>query len=137
MGGLTQPQPAQQDESGRIWTFVGLGVAIVVIVVAVLAVIGRSGRTGPRQPPAYASKLQLTDLKLSAAENFVGATVSYLDGKITNAGDKTVTACRIEAVFRNSMGQIVDRQAQPLMILHERQGFGYPDLIPLAQMPLP
>ena len=45
MGGLIEPQPAQQDESGRIWTFVGLGVAIVVIVVAVLAMLGRSGRT--------------------------------------------------------------------------------------------
>ncbi|HKW66841.1 MAG TPA: hypothetical protein VJP04_06105, partial [Terriglobales bacterium] len=80
MGGLMQPQPAQQDESGRIWTFVGLGVAIVLIVVAVLAVIGRSGRAGANSPPPYASKLQLTDLKMSAAENFVGATVTYLDG---------------------------------------------------------
>ena len=48
MGGLIEPQPARQDESGRIWTFVGLGVAIVLIVVAVLAIIGRSGRATPK-----------------------------------------------------------------------------------------
>src|SRR5438874_1076343 len=84
MGGLIQPQPAQQDQGRGIWTFVGLGVGIVVIVVAVLAILGRSGRTGSQQPPTYASKLQLTDLKMSASENFVGATVTYLDGKITN-----------------------------------------------------
>jgi len=29
--------------------------------------------------------------KMSAAENFIGHTVSYIDGNVTNAGNKTVT----------------------------------------------
>ncbi|HEX6906811.1 MAG TPA: hypothetical protein VF154_09405 [Terriglobales bacterium] len=137
MGGLTQPQPAQQDESGRIWTFVGLGVAIVVIVVAVLAVIGRSGRTGPRQPPAYASKLQLTDLKMSAAENFVGATVTYLDGKITNSGDKTVTRVTVQGIFTNSLGQVVQRETLPIHVLTTSTTGGiYTDAVDLSVAPL-
>ncbi len=137
MGGLIQPQPAQQDESGRIWTFVGLGVGIVVIVVAVLAIIGRSGRQPPAQPPAYASKLQLTDLKMSAAENFVGATVTYLDGKITNSGDKTVTRATVQGIFINSLGQVVQRETLPVHVLTTGTTGGiYTDAVDLGVAPL-
>ena len=136
MGGLIQPQP-RQDESGRIWTFVGLGVAIVIIVIAVLAIVGRSGRVAPKGPPAYASKLQLSDLKMSAAQNFVGATVTYLDGKITNTGDKTVTRAVVEATFMNSMGQVVQREAQPIHVLTTGTTGGlYTDAVDLSVAPL-
>lgn len=137
MGGLMQPQPAQQDESGRIWTFVGLGVAIVLIVVAVLAVLGRSGRAGANSPPSYASKLQLTDLKMSAAENFVGATVTYLDGKITNSGDKTLTHAIAQAIFMNSLGQVVQRETLPIHVLTTGTTGGiYTDVVDLSAAPL-
>lgn len=137
MGGLIQPQPGREDESGRIWTFVGLGVAIVVIVVAVLAVLGRSGRVAPTQPPAYASKLQLSDIKMSAAQNFVGATVTYLDGKITNTGDKTVTRAVVEATFMNSLGQVVQRESQPIHVLTTGTTGGiYTDAVDLSAAPL-
>ena len=137
MGGLIEPQPAQQDESGRIWTFVGLGVAIVLIVVAVLAIIGRSGRVTPRRPPAYASKLQLTDLKMSSAENFVGATVTYLDGKITNSGDKAATRAVVEATFMNSLGQVVQRETLPMHVLTTSTSGGiYTDVVDLSAAPL-
>ena len=137
MGGLMQPQPAQQDESGRIWTFVGLGVAIVLVVVAVLAIIGRSGRTGANQPPPYAPKLQLTDLKMSAAENFVGATVTYLDGKITNSGDKTLTHAIVQAIFMNSLGQVVQRETLPIHVLTTGTTGGiYTDVVDLSAAPI-
>ncbi len=139
MGGtfFPAPQPAEGQDSRR-WVTIAFGAGIVVVLVVLLVVFGRNPQNAPQdQPqPPYASNLQIGDLKLSAAENFVGATVSYLDGRITNAGNQTVAACRVEAVFRNSLGQVVDRQAQPLMVLHERPGYGYQDLIPLAQMPL-
>ncbi len=137
MGGLIQPQPGQSDESGRIWTFVGLGVAIVVIVVAVLAIVGRSGRVAPTQPPAYAAKLQLSDMKMSAAQNFVGATVTYLDGKITNTGDKTVTRAIVQATFMNSLGQVVQRETQPIHVLTTGTTGGiYTDAVDLSTAPL-
>ncbi len=139
MGGTFYPAPQQTEEKGeRHWVPIIVGGLIVAAVVALLVIFGRSPQPTDQEPPqpAYASNLHISDLKLSAAENFVGATVSYLDGKMTNTGDKTVTACRVEAVFRNSMGQIVDKQAQPLMILHTRTGFGYQDLMPLYTAPL-
>jgi hypothetical protein len=137
MGGLMQPRPAQQDESGRIWTFVGMGVGIVVIVVAALAIMGRSGRQGPVPPPAYAASLKLTDLKMSAAENFVGATVTYLDGKITNSGDKTVTRAIVQATFLNSLGQVVQRETLPIHVLSSGPSGGiYTDVVDLSAVPL-
>ena len=137
MGGLIERQPGQSDESGRIWTFVGLGVAIVVIVVAVLAIVGRSGRVAPTQPPAYAAKLQLSDMKMSAAQNFVGATVTYLDGKITNTGDKTVTRAIVQATFMNSLGQVVQRETQPIHVLTTGTTGGiYTDAVDLSSAPL-
>ena len=137
MDGLIQPQPAQRDESGHTWTFVGLGVAIVVVVVAVLTIIGRSGRVTPQPPPAYAADLKLTDLKMSAAQNFVGATVTYLDGKITNSGDKTVTRAMVQATFMNSLGQVVQRETLPIHVLTTGTTGGiYTDVVDLSASPL-
>src|SRR5437868_7130668 len=101
MGGLTQQVPAEERDSH--WKVVGGGIVIVLAVVAVIALVGRSTRPIPASLPAYAPKLQISDLRMSAAENFVGGTVTYLDGKITNTGDKAVTDAALQAVFKNSM----------------------------------
>jgi hypothetical protein len=138
MGGTFFPTPQQTEERGMRWVPIAIGAGIVIVVVALLVIFGRNPQPPEQEPPQpeYASSLHITDLRLSAAENFVGATVSYLDGKIANVGDKTVTDCRIQAIFRNSMGQVVQKETQPLNVLLTRPGFGYPDLVSLATAPL-
>ena len=113
-----------------------LGAMVVVVVVAVMLIIGRPAK----QPAAvaidpYAEFLRLSDPKLSAATNFVGASVSYLDGKIANLGSKTVAGATVEAIFRNSMGQVVQRETLPLMLYHTGLA-GFPDVAPLSAAPL-
>ena len=71
---------------------------------------------------------------LSTAQNFVGAKVTYLQGKIANLGDKSVSAIEVEAIFRNSLGEIVDRQTQPLRVA--ASPLGNPDSGRAAQAPL-
>ena len=74
-------------------------------------------REPPRQvkaPPPYIAKLKLSNFKMSAAENFIGATVSYIDGTITNTGDRTVTHVVVEVVYQDSMGQLAQREEVPL-----------------------
>jgi hypothetical protein len=126
----------QVEEEGRRWLPVAIGAVIIVAALAAIWIFGRPAKqvSAPGIDP-YSEYLQLSDLKLSAATNFVGASVSYLDGKITNVGSKTVTGATVEAIFRNSMGQIVQRETLPLMLYHTGLA-GIPDVAPLSAAPL-
>src|ERR1039457_4914956 len=87
MDGLIQPNlnPAREESSLRP---ILIGIVIVGIGVGILVLILRAERKQPAAPPAYAANLKFSELKTSAAQNFVGATVSYLDGAITKNSSK-------------------------------------------------
>ena len=89
---------------------------------------------GASGPPPYAANLKLSDFKMSAAENFVGATVSYVDGTVTNTGNKTVTHVMVEVNFRDDMGQIAQREDVPLQALNTTGP--YPEAVDFRVMPL-
>lgn len=91
MGGLAEPSPLSEKQRDSNLLPILLGVALVVVVVGVIALLTRGNPRGATTPHPYAASLKLSDLKMSAAENFVGASVTYIDGTITNTGDKTVT----------------------------------------------
>ncbi len=55
-------------------------------------------------------KLKLSAIKLSAAENYMGGTVTYLDFNITNTGDKSLVGADVKAQFKDTMGQIVQKE---------------------------
>lgn len=125
---------ARAEDRDSIWKVVAVGIAIVVAVVAIIAVVGRGSRPQPAPPPAYAASLKISGLKISAAQNFVGGTVTYLDGNITNSGDKTVSDAAVHAVFRNTLNQVV--QTEDLAV-HVLQTSGpYPDAVDLSVAPL-
>jgi hypothetical protein len=134
MGGLTQPSPVtdERDSSRRI-IFLAVAVVLVVAVVAALLL-----RTEPKAasglPPAYAANLTLSDFKMSAAENFVGATVSYIDGTVNNTGAKTVTHAAVQVLFKDDMGQIAQKEEVPLRAL--RSSGPYPEAVDLSVSPL-
>lgn len=124
------------EPEGRGWVPVAIGAGVIVLAIAAIFIFGRP--KAPPPPPAiapYSENLQIGDLKLSAAENFVGGSVSYLDGKIANVGKEIVTGITVEAVFRNSMGEIVQRESLPLMLNHTGMA-GFPDVAPLSAVPL-
>ena len=91
--------------------------------------------TGPQTNP-YAAKLQLSNPKLSAAENYVGGTVTYLDVNITNTGDRALVGADMKAVFKNTLDQVVQTETLPLHVLVENQMGGYPDLVDLGRSPI-
>jgi hypothetical protein len=52
---------------------------------------------------------------MSAAANFLGDTVTYLDGTVTNKGAKPVRRLEVELNFADSLNQVVLREnAHPL-----------------------
>ena len=111
-----------------------IGIVIVGVVVGVLALIFRSEEKKPATPPAYAANLKFSDMKTSAAQNFAGATVSYLDGIITNTGDKTVFHAMVQITFKDDMGQTAQREELPIHIL--RTGGPYDEAVDLSLSPL-
>ena len=134
MGGFIEPSPATQErDSNRIPILVGMG--LVIVVVGIIALFSRGQSKGSAAPHPYATNLKISDLKMSAAENFVGATVTYLDGTVTNTGDKTVTHATVHVVFKDSLGQIAQAEDVPLHVL--QTGGPYPDAVDLSTSPLP
>src|SRR5207302_1298188 len=139
MGELTQGEPIQpsatteeHDSSRRI---IAIAIAIVLAVAVIVALLLRTEpKAAPGLPPAYAAKLQISDLKMSAADNFIGATVSYVDDTVTNGGDKTVSHAVVEVVFKDDMGQVVQRETVPLRAL--KTGGPYPEAVDLSVSPL-
>lgn len=128
--------PVAGQESERNWTPMIVGLVAVVVVIGAIVLFTRNRpSTGPAIDP-YAAKLQLSDLKLSAAENYVGGTVTYLDLNITNTGDKSVTGAQMKTVFKNSMGQVVQTETLPLHVLTENKMGGYEDLADLSRAPI-
>ena len=135
MGGLDliQPSPGTQepDHSRR---FIIVAIAVVVGLVVLAALLLREPvKTAPKIPP-YSAKLQISDIKMSQAQNFVGASVTYIDGNIANVGDKTVTRALVRVTFKDSYGQVAQIEDMPIKLL--QTSGPYPDTVDLAAAPL-
>jgi hypothetical protein len=128
--------PVQPPAQQRNWMPIIVGLIAVLVAVGVIIALTRShGPTGPQTNP-YAASLQLSNPKLSAAENYVGGTVTYLDVNITNTGDQALVGADMKAVFKNTLDQVVQTETLPLHVLVENQMGGYPDLVDLGRSPI-
>jgi Protein of unknown function (DUF2393) len=133
MGGLIQPTPAAEDRDSS-WRIIAIAVTTVIVIAVVAAFLLRGQPKGSYVPHPYVANLKLSDFKMSAAENFVGATVSYVDGTVTNTGDKTVTHAMVEARFKDDMGQVAQREEIPLQVL--KTSGPYPEAVDFNVSPL-
>ena len=129
-----EPAPSPDQKRNWIPLLVGL-VAVVVAVGAILLFLRPKNQVGAQFNP-YAAKLKLTDLKLSAAQNYMVGTVTYLDFNITNNGDRALVGADVKAQFKDTMGQIVQKETIPLHVLVENQLAGYPDLVDMSRAPI-
>jgi len=59
---------------------------------------------------AYFSQLEFTDVHMSAAENFLGASVTYLDARVRNKGLRTVQRLDVDLTFVDTLNQVVLRE---------------------------
>jgi hypothetical protein len=133
MGSLGQQAPVvEESDSSRV--IIVIAVVGVIAVMLGIAFLLREQPKAPKTISPYAASLKLSDFKMSAAENFIGATVSYVDGKITNSSDKTVTHVVVEVVFKDEIGQLAQREEVPLRVL--RDTGPYSEAVDLSVMPL-
>jgi hypothetical protein len=129
-------EPAPSPDQKRNWIPLLVGLVAVVVAVGAILFFLRPKSQGGIEPNPYAEKLKLSDIKLSAAENYVGGTVTYLDFNITNTGDKSLMGADVKAQFKDSMGQVVQKETIPLHVLVENQLAGYPDLVDMSRAPI-
>jgi hypothetical protein len=96
------------------------GVAAFLVLRQHNAVSQAASPSARRPPPtaeatAYMPSLEFTDLRMSAAVNFLGDTVTYLDGNVTNKGTRAVRRLEVELNFVDPFRQLVLREtAHPL-----------------------
>lgn len=97
---------------------VGFIVAILVIVAAAATLVLRSGSENPAPPSAmtadakaYLPDIAITGAKMSAAKNFLGDTVTYLDARVTNQGSQLVRRVDLQLEFFDMLNQVVLRDA--------------------------
>ena len=88
----------------------------------------------PSTPDAYSANLQIRDIKMSRAQNMAGGTVTYIDGKITNAGSKTVTDARVETTFHTSFNEVAQKEQSALRVM--KFNGVYDDSVGLVDAPL-
>jgi hypothetical protein len=134
-----QEEPVFKTKQGResnvAWPAIGIGFVFLTVAVGLFILVShkpQSRTTGA--PSAYAPHIQLQDVKLSQAENFVGGTVTYIEGQMVNTGDKTVNGATVEVTFRNSMDEIVQQDELPLQVLD--RGGPYAQAVDLRLAPL-
>jgi hypothetical protein len=135
MGSLLQPSPATTgDDRNSSRLSIVLGIVLVVVVAVTGSLLLRTDAKIANPPHPYARNIKFSDLKMSAAENFVGSSVTYLDGTVTNTADKTVTRAVVSVNFKDSLAQIVQADDVPLRIL--QTSGPYPDAVDLTLAPL-
>jgi hypothetical protein len=134
MGTLGSPTPVTEERDNSRFIIV----AAVIVVIGGMLALAFVLREPPKKvvpPNPYISQLKLSDFKMSAAENFIGATVSYIDGTITNTGDKTVTRVMVQVNFLDSIGQLAQREELPLRLFRNTGAYNEPvdlNVVPLS-----
>ncbi len=129
-------EPAPSPDQKRNWIPMLVGLFAIVVAVGAILIFLRPKNQDGTGPNPYAVQLKLSDIKLSAAENYMGGTVTYLDFSITNTGDQALVGAAVHAEFKNTLGEIVQKETLPLHVLVENQLAGYPDLVDMSRAPI-
>jgi hypothetical protein len=129
--------PAPQQEDKRSWLPMAIGAVCVLVLIIGLVLLTRAGKpasTAPGDPNL--AKLQVSGLHMATAENFAGGSVTYIEGKLTNSTERKVTAASVQVIFKNSLGEIVQKEdTLPVTVLLPNVpyvDYGLIDRAPLA-----
>jgi hypothetical protein len=125
---------AQQEP--RNWTPLIVGFVLVLVLVAIFAMLGRTKKEVVKTADPYAPNLVVQQVQLSRVDNFVGATVTYIDLSVKNNGTRTVVGGAVQAVFRDTLGEAVQSETLPLRALVPHSLGGEDEAGDLALAPL-
>ena len=113
-------------ERGRFNFALTIAAAALLVIVAALFVLpehqsppgaapqGSRFAFGPDEQ-AYAAKIQIENINLSRAENFLHQEVTTLAGDLANNGGRELRGVEVTAEFFDEMNQVVLREASPVV----------------------
>jgi len=71
---------------------------------------------------AYVRNLKLSEVTMKATESYVGQTVTEIEGKITNTGDRSTRHVDVFCIFYNAYGEVVIRERVPIVLAPLKPG---------------
>ncbi len=126
------PEPTLTEERGK--GPMAIGVVVVLLAVVAVIVVTRLGQVKPQVADPYIAKLEIGGLHMARAENFAGGSVTYILGHIANNGDKKITGARVRVIFKNSIGEISQKDVVPVAV--RVPNAPYEDYGPIESFPL-
>jgi hypothetical protein len=124
----------------RNWLPIAIASGVVVLVAAIVIFVLQSGKKPATvtpvsaQPDPYAASLPITGLAMSESSNLAGGKVTYIDGHITNTGNRTVSGITVQVLFRDPAKEVTQNETQPLKLIRTRDP--YVDVEPVSAAPL-
>ncbi len=119
-----------------------MAAAALIVLLAVGGLVfffGRGRSASPVMPVStaadpYASSLPISGLAMSESSNLAGGKVTYLDGHISNQGNRTVTGITVQVLFRDVAREVTQNETQQLKLIRMRDP--YIDVEPVSAAPL-
>lgn len=113
--------------ASRTETHSRIGAPILIVVMIALAALGIwwyfASQPKIAAPPeaitaeakSYVRNLKLSDVGMKATENFAGAAVVEITGRITNAGERALDRVELNCVFYDPYGKELRRERVPIV----------------------
>lgn len=142
----TDPPPplftggATSTQEPRSWKPLLIAGVVVLAIVGVLLILGHRAQTASTPSntlapaAAYASSLPITGIQMSDSSGISGDKQTYLDGTVTNRGQKTVTGVTVQVAFKSYDGTMAGVDTLPLALIRFRQP--YVDTVPVSMAPI-
>ena len=105
------------------------GVSVQMVVAAAVVLLGlgvsfyfdrfaaKPVQDAPLTPEgkAYAENLRLSEVGMKATDSYAGQTIVEIEGKIANAGTRSLENVEIYCVFSDPYGQLILRRRLPIV----------------------
>ena len=104
-----------EERSSPAYILVGAVAIILLVAIVIVATRPRSEPVAPlaalsADQKAYLDRIEVSGARMSAAENFIGHTVTVLDAQITNQGEREVRGIDLQLEFVDTLNQVVLRE---------------------------
>ena len=130
----------RQQSTERNWLPLAIAAGVVILVAAAVILTLQHGRKPASVSPIsaaldpYAARLPVSNLVMSESTSLAGGKVTYVDGTITNTGQRTVRGITVQILFRTFAHEVTQNETHPLQWIRTRDP--YVDVEPVSAAPL-